>query len=232
MTREPGRPLVDDAGARLPRPGQRRHDPPRRRPRRSTTTAPGSCSRPGPSRSAVPPVEAAPALRPLRPRPGRGGEARRRPVWPWVAAVVLLVAVAVLASRLPRRWTSGTGGGRPSRSASSRHPHPAHRSRPASSGHEGPGARDGGLHHDVPRDGHPGRPRHLGDAHAGLPAGERRLRRLPRLLEDHRERDPEQRPGRPGRDDRHLRRRLREDRRQRRRATTSRCSWCRTARRT
>jgi len=64
---------------------------------------------------AVPPVAAAPALTSptsptstaVRPAPPTGGARRRRRVWPWVAAVVLLVAFAVLGFEA---LTSGTGG--------------------------------------------------------------------------------------------------------------------------
>ena len=51
-----------------------------------------------PAPVAVPPVVAAPALIATSTSPAAplGGARRRRPVWPWVAAVVFLVAVAVL----------------------------------------------------------------------------------------------------------------------------------------
>ena len=58
----------------------------------------------------VPPVAADPALEATAPPPPTsyaGGARRRRSVWPWVAAVVLLVAVAVLGFAA---LTRGTGG--------------------------------------------------------------------------------------------------------------------------
>ncbi len=75
---------------------------------------------PTPSPVGVPPVAADPAL--VAPPPG--GARRRRPVWPWVAAVVLLVAVAVLGFKVLTSGTSGdgneqAGGGGPSSSQSS-----------------------------------------------------------------------------------------------------------------
>ncbi len=62
---------------------------------------------------AVPPVAAAPTPASPAPTavstaPTTGGARRRRPVWPWVAAVVLLLTIAVLGFEA---LTSGTGGG-------------------------------------------------------------------------------------------------------------------------
>jgi serine/threonine protein kinase len=62
----------------------------------------------------VPPVAADPPLEATTPRlPSSPGRARRRrPVWPWVAAVVLLVAVAVLGFAALTRGTGGDNSGK------------------------------------------------------------------------------------------------------------------------
>jgi eukaryotic-like serine/threonine-protein kinase len=78
----------------------------------------------------VPPIVADPALL-ATPAPAEPPRRRRRPVWPWVAAVVLLVAVAVLG------WaalTTGTGGGGNDQATGGRSSSP---SAPKSSGSSG-----------------------------------------------------------------------------------------------